>query len=68
MSDESLFYKGFGISVSSKTDYDVPKRQKNTTGGLPPICGSPSSCSDLPDKLVYRRYAFIQVDVFSLTI
>ena len=41
MSDKPLFYKEFGNHRLSKTTYDVSKRHKNTTGGSPPICGSP---------------------------
>ena len=67
MSGVSLFHKGFMFSAVSKTNNDVSKRHKNTTGESPPVCGSPSSCYDLPDKSAYGKYAFIQGAVCSLT-
>ena len=46
--DKPLLHKEFGNLCPTKTNYDVSKRHKNTTGGSPPICGSPSVVNTSP--------------------
>ena len=56
ISAKPLFYKEFGNLCPTKTNYDVSKRHKNTTGGSPPICGSPSV---VDTYLTYVSYVFL---------